>query len=308
MQEIKNYLSDITVRRRRRRIFAIIGLLCAVIFLLTAGGSWFFISSPFFQIEKIIITGNTFVSQSDAMSLLRATIITGAWWKSLLGLENILVWPDTLSQAGNPVFYPAVKNVSISKNYFKRTVSVRIEERESIGTWCFQKTQISDDVNADERGSAQKIGVGAIGENPRINLRESTSVCWLFDDEGIIFKRSPSTEGNLLMIVRDYSQKAAGLNSKIIAGQYMENFLSIIRVIRESSLGLKEMVIKNLALEEVEVLTRVGAAGTENPKFYFSLRFPANGALAAIESLYAKPGFKNLEYIDFRVENKVYYK
>ncbi|OGZ54373.1 MAG: hypothetical protein A3B25_01770 [Candidatus Ryanbacteria bacterium RIFCSPLOWO2_01_FULL_48_26] len=297
MQRAKNYLSEIAVRRRRRRVYSFIGGICIAVFFLIVGGGWFFVLSPFFQIEKIDIAGTALVSRSDAVSLLQATVAGGTWWKSLLGFGNILVWPDTLREARDLVFYPAVKDVSISKNYFERTVSVKIEERESIGIWCFHDARKHADDTQNNEESFQQLSAASVP-------RESASSCWWFDDEGVIFRRSPSAEGNLITIIRDYSQKSRGLNSKILPSKYIKNFLSIIGVIRESKAGLKEVVIKDLALEEVEALARTESG----PKLYFSLRFPANSALAAIGHLYAKPGFKNLHYIDFRVENKVYYK
>ncbi len=273
MQESQNYISEISVRRRRRRIYALLGMLGVAICVLAAGANWVFISSPFFQIEKVDISGNTLISRSDAMTLLEAGIVSGAWWKSVLGLNNMLVWPDSLTRAGSAAFYPIVKNVTISKNYFKRTVSVTIEEREPIGVWCY----------------------------------ENSGTCWWFDGEGVIFRRSPSAKGNLITVIRDYSQKGAGLNSKILPDQYVKNFLTIMEVMKKSKLGVKEIVIKDLALEEVEVRTRA-EPGPAGPILYFSLRSPSESALAAIQYLYGKPGFKNLEYIDFRVENKAYFK
>ncbi len=284
-----------------------------VFFLGLVGTGWLFISSPLFQIKKIDITGNNLVAHADVISLLHAKIFSGAWWKLLLGAENILVWPDTLVNANDMVFYPAIKTVSISKNYFRRTVSVKVHEREPIGVWCYQGTRTDVDIvrtnvdytqnNADN--NTQTISPktqSPIGfSDSSASVPRLSASCWWFDDGGVAFKRSPSTEGKLIMTVQDYSQKG-GLNSKILPDRFIGNFLSVIRVIQKSSVDEKEILVKDIAREEVEVLTHNG------PKLYFSLRFPADSALTAIEHLQGKPSFKNLRYIDFRVENKVYYK
>ena len=153
---------------------------------------------------------------------------------------------------------------------------MKIEERQPIGIWCY----------------------------------EDSGSCWWFDDEGVIFRRSPTTQGNLIAIVKDYSQTGGGLNSKILPDRFMKNFLSIIQVMQKSSLDEKEILLKDLAVEEVEVLLGAGpdSSGGRGPMLYFSLRFPADSALAAIEHLQEKPGLKNIKYIDFRVENRVYYR
>lgn len=303
MNETNNYLSRATARRRRRRAYIFFMACGAAVFLLLGGGSWLFISSPLFKIGKIDIAGNNLVSQSDVLNLLNTRITEGAWWKSLFGFGNMLVWPDKIIGAGDLVFYPAIKSVSISKNYFNRTVFVKIEERQPIGIWCYRGTQINTGINADTASSSS--GPRQSAYNPR-----ESATCWWFDDEGVIFRRSPTTQGNLIAIVKDYSQTGGGLNSKILPDRFMKNFLSVIRVMQKSSLNEKEILLKDLAVEEVEVLTGSGSdsGGAGSPKLYFSLRFPADSALAAIEHLQEKPGLKNLKYIDFRVENKVYYK
>ena len=302
MQDVDSYLfRDAKRRRRRRRIFFPLAALGVIFFSFVIGGSWVLIASPVFQLTEIYVTGNNLVPREDVINLLQSRILSAARWKRFLGLGNILVWPEKL-RAEEMAFYPTIQNISIEKEYMRRRITATIEERVAIGVWCYQKTQINADVYADERGFTVGIKADTISENPRINPHESASSCWRFDDQGVIFRRSPATEGGLITTVRDFSQTAGGMNSKILPERFLENFLSIMIVIRRAGINERGIMIKDLVREEVEVATSVG------PTLYFSLRFPADGALSAISRLERAPGLKKLQYVDFRVEDKVYYR
>lgn len=126
--------------------------------------------------------------------------------------------------------------------------------------------------------------------------------CWWFDREGMIFKRAFMAEGNLLNSVTDHSGRKLGLNIKVLPDKLLQSIFLIFEVLNESDLSVKEIKLENLGLEEVSVATYDG------PMIYFSLRFGTENMLAVIKSLMKKPDFNKLEYVDFRVENKVYYK
>ncbi|MEK7077437.1 MAG: hypothetical protein AAB967_04385, partial [Patescibacteria group bacterium] len=74
------------------------------------------------------------------------------------------------------------------------------------------------------------------------------------------------------------------------------------RVLGEAGVNWKEVRLNDLRLQEVEARVYGG------PRMRFSMRFPADNALGVIQSLMAKPEFPRLEYLDFRVERRAYYK
>ena len=72
--------------------------------------------------------------------------------------------------------------------------------------------------------------------------------------------------------------------------------------IKASGLTVEEIALHDIGLEEVDVSTYNG------PVIYFSLRFNAMEDLPVLQQLLAKPNFNSLQYIDFRTENRAYYK
>lgn len=315
MANIDNYVSGVQERRKRRRFYFFLAVVFGTIYFITLGASWIVLRSPVFHIQKIAITGNEAVATDDILSLLQSRVVRGEPLKALLGFGNILIWPEELLP-GDLIFIPSLKSLKIKKNYRERRIVVTVEERKPRGIWCLVKPQ----TDAEHTQTNADKGLTDVESFPResaLSQRGSAS-CWWFDDEGVIFKRALSAEGSLIITVNDYSQSGLGLNSKILPQSLIANALSVFRVLRASNLNIKEIRLRDLSLQELEVdtypSTPLDTARDKSlwagigPKIYFSLRFPADNNLAVIENFAVKPGFNKLQYLDFRVENRVYYK
>jgi hypothetical protein len=259
-------------KERRKKYFLLFWLLVGVYLVLLVAGLFLF-RSPFFHFQKFEVVGNERVSTEDVVGLLQARALQGAWrpLKALLGLHSMLIWPDMLSES-DLAFLPSVKSVILEKNYADRTITVIVKERQPYGIWC---------TDEDAGGPVR---------------------CMWFDTEGVLFERAIAAQGGIIMTVHDHSQKSLPLRGNILPEALTPNIFSIFKVLAASDIDRNEIVLDDLALEEVKVTTHNG------PELYFSLRFSAENDLAAIQDLMAKPGFGKLQYLDFRAENRVYYK
>jgi hypothetical protein len=126
--------------------------------------------------------------------------------------------------------------------------------------------------------------------------------CFWFDNTGTLFQKAFDTEGSELFAVHDYAQTGLGVGGKILPDLFISNLISILDTIEASSLTIKEIALNDLSLEEIDVSTYNG------PMLYFSLRFSASEDLPVLQELMEKPGFSSLQYVDFRTENRAYYK
>lgn len=307
MAEVDAYVQESHKRRKRRRAyFVFISVFLAVYFLLLAA-CWLVLKSPFFRVSSVVISGNKAVASSSIKDLLFSRVLRGKSLNALLGFGNILIWPKELDSA-DLVFLPQIKTLGIEKNLGDRKVTVTVEEREPYGIWCLMART---DASSTQTGADNSQTNPESQRGSALSQREPASdSCWWFDDEGFIFKRAPAAEGSSLVVVDDYSQDKLGLNFKVLPPEFIPNLFSIFRVLGASNLNVKGVELNNLALQELEVLTYPSTplGASDGPKLYFSLRFPADYTLQVIESFYAKPGFGKLQYLDFRVENRVYYK
>lgn len=273
--QIDSYVAD---RRRkqkkRKKYFWSIALFLAV-YLIFLGIFLFIVRLPAFQAQRIVVQGNSAVSQSDIMSLLEASIIRRGdlldapnnGTKALLGFDSMLIWPDVLPTSTVSTI-PQLSAITISKDYFLHTITVTVTERQPFGIWCLMP--------ADD--------------------------CYWFDYQGTVFAKALDTEGNAITVIHDYSQKSLSLNGPVLPEEFLPNLISIVNVLKGSGLNIQDVALNDITLQQIDVTVVNG------PMLYFSLRFPSDEDLPVLKNLIAMPGFDNLQYIDFTVQNRAYYK
>jgi hypothetical protein len=271
---LEDQLSEKHRKRRERttKLWAAAGVLAAA--LAAIGVLWFLFRSPFWDVRAVTVRGNRTVPAADIEG-----VITGGI-HSLFGASSILAWPSGELPARETELIPQLADISVSKSYWGHSIEVSVTERQPFAIWC------------------EMPKLGADG-NPVTN--ES---CFWFDAGGTIFEKAYDTEGSALFAVHDYSQTGLGLTQSILPGSpaaFVANFISILNAVKQAGLTVKEVALKDLSLQEIDVSTYDG------PDVYFSLRFPADNDLPVLQSLMAKPDFKKLQYVDFRVQNRAYY-
>lgn len=126
------------------------------------------------------------------------------------------------------------------------------------------------------------------------------SECFSFDADGVIFARGMPSEGSLIYNVRDYSNRNLGMLNFVLPEAKFNYLKEIFEVVKIAGLNYRFIEIQDLKKEEVRVVSLSG------PEIYFSLRFSPVFALTALQGIGS--GIEKLQYIDFRVENKAYYK
>lgn len=269
MVETGTYFYESQRRRRRERVYFKLISAFTVFFALILGGGWLVFRSSFFNVKEVTVLGNKDIKKEEVIGLVKKEILQGSFLINFLGFENFLAWPKEIGKE-SLAFLPTLANLQVKKNYGERSIVLTVTEREPFGVWCLKK-----------------------------NLPPE---CFWFDREGVIFKRFFEVEGNLIKSLNDYYGENLRLGSRILPKEFIPNLISIFEVIDHSSLSVKEIRLNDLGLQEIEVNTYDG------PKIYFSLRFSAGNTLAVIQSISEKTGLKKLEYLDFRVENRAYYR
>ncbi|MCL5733121.1 MAG: hypothetical protein M1334_00450 [Patescibacteria group bacterium] len=250
--------------RFRIRIFILGGALLILLVLIV----YILIESPLLRINKIEITGNNQTPQSDISQYLYSRILNSRF-SYFLGFYNFLSWPNRIGE-NNLALLPTIKQIDISKDYLRHVLVANVVERQPSGVWCFEK--------------------------------DGSPNCFWFDSEGIIFKKAFATSGNLVFSIDDYAQNIIPTGGKILPDSFLPNFFSIMQLLNDANLNIKEIRLNDLNLEEIEVDLNSG------PKIYFSLRFDPSNDLSVINYLRQNKNFNNLQYIDFRSENKAFYK
>ena len=321
MPDLEVHFSEGQKKRRRRKRFLVIAGIFGVIYLFVFAVLLIFTRYPIFKVREIKILGNITVSEEAVRDLYKMAIGRSNAFVRWNGMRNIVFAPSELP-ADLLKFIPAIRSTHVEKSLRTRSVEIVIGERTPFGIWCLSPRMNADDTRIDaDNGRAQmtanststQINPGTISLNqhfdPRLRpasdgqVRESASdECWWFDIEGVLFKRGVRASGNIIPSVQDASGRVLALNGVVLEADHFKNFLSILKILNSAGLSLKSVSLVSASADELRVETY------DDPALYFSLRFPPEGTLAVIENLQAKPDFQKLQYIDFRVEKRTYYR
>lgn len=168
---------------------------------------------------------------------------------------------------------PKIGDLEISKNLIKRSIKLTIEERGRLGIAC--------------------------------QVKEETEDCFYIDKQGVIFEQAPQTSGSLILLIKDYSQREFYLGKKIFE-QRIVDFISQARQGLSSEIGLTALDFNVLSFppKDLKVMTNEGWY------IIFDLEGDIKNQLRSIKVALEEKieNRENLEYVDLRIENRIYYK
>ncbi|MEK7590289.1 MAG: hypothetical protein AAB454_01105 [Patescibacteria group bacterium] len=118
-------------QRRRRIIFRIKIYLFSAAFLIILIAGWYFIANAsIFKIKFFEVNGLDIFSKEEFLSNIKPLVLRG-YFSNALGFDNIWAWPNKITYN-----HPALKQVRLDKDFWKRTITFDIEERLRYGIWC----------------------------------------------------------------------------------------------------------------------------------------------------------------------------
>lgn len=131
------------------------------------------------------------------------------------------------------------------------------------------------------------------------------NTCFYFNKDGIIFKDAPITSGSLITLVQDYSNRDYKLGDKIVDKSFIDAILEINdNLYAEIGLRVLSFDINSCPVEELKAMTNEGWY------ILFNLKQDIKSQLLALKvALKEKIQDRiNLQYVDLRIENRIYYK
>lgn len=259
--------------------------------VLLAGIFYVVVYSPMFRITQINIGNAQF--NGDLINNLKDFFVNQSKRTKFLGSDNILVW--RAGKLGGFEKSPEIAEISLKKDYTERTVNISVKLRERFGVWC-QNQPTTENKQLITDGEQPSFADASVG-------KQITASCWWFDKDGILFAGAPELEGNAINKVDDFSGRNLKLGDSVLNENLTFNLIKIFDVLEKSGLGIRALKLQNFILQEVVF----EQPQTLLPKIYFSLRFNPEFISTAVEDL-KKIGLEKIIYVDFRVENRVYYK
>jgi len=138
-----------------------------------------------------------------------------------------------------------------------------------------------------------------------IFCKQDTTDCFYIDRQGIIFEAAPKTSGGLVVLIKDYSNREIKLYDKILDPELINMILEIKDYLStEIGLSVASFDIDAYPAGKLRVITN------ESWYILFGLKQEIKKQLLSLKAvLDGKIQDRSLlQYVDLRIENRVYYK
>jgi len=264
--KVRNYRS--LARRRWRRFRLRTYLFVGLAGLIAGGLVYFILFSTFFRARVITVAGNLTALDEPTIIAMLELKNRDSWLGSLLDEKHLLRWRENTT-----IRHPLIKSVSVRRDFFTRTILIKIEERIRAGIWCYAAVAATD-----------------------------PAACYWHDAAGIILGPAPETAGALLTQINDDRSARPAIGATVIEPRYFAILSHILAELGKNSLHFNSFRLDQ-AHQELSAITETGT------RIVFSLRFkPTPPVFEFLKKLIDEKQLAKLNYVDLTVENRIYTK
>jgi len=198
--------------------------------------------------------------------------------------------------------FPEIGTVSLRKNFRPLQLEVKIKERERIGVWCaVEYRPVKENKEAVATSTEEEISVN---QNERV-IKE----CFYLDKTGVIYRPAPLIKGGLVLNIYSQPAKHYQIRERVVPLEIIDFILAIKKGLPEikftSDFSLETVDFEIISQEDLKVTTNLGW------QIYFNPVYSPQKQLKALEAVLkeeVKEAYRSLEYLDLRIEGRVYYK
>ncbi len=261
-------------RKRRLFLFKSIAIIFALIVFV--GLSSWVLYRPFMQIDEIIVNGNNVISDSEIIDIIKEN--TTGKYLFLFPRSNIFIYPENKIKALILTSFRQIKSVDIVRSGFQ-TLYIEIKEQRPYALWCIFDSSKNEQVQDN---------------------------CYFLNKGGLVFSKAPNFTGNVFF--RFYG----GLGSTNPIGKYylkVNSEFNRVDILINSIKGLGIVPIELHPLEDSDMELYM----EDGSKVLFTKEQSSSEVFNNLKIILESETFKNknmenVEYIDLRFGDKVYFK
>lgn len=282
-------------KSRKKRNASLKWLLIGGLFFCLLGGlAYFLIWSPYFWISRIEFESGEiprYYRQDDIKKIIQEALDKKIW--RLVPQKSVFLFSAKNTQSEISERYPEIKSVQVNKR-FPNGLKLAIKERAGVGVWC----QLE-----------QRVAATSSQEEMRV------SQCFNIDQEGIIYRESALVEGGFVLNIFSDKMAEPKIRDKVASGETMDFILKLknelpqIKTADNAAMAanttLAAVNFKTVSAEDLRVKTSADFEIFFNPSYSIETQL---NALRIVLDNEIKESYASLEYIDLRIEGRVYYK
>lgn len=264
------------LRTRRRRTRTVVLLSLAVLLAIVAYGVSFASYLPRFSIQHIEVAGTNDIQPDQIRTFVDNKLESNSF--AYLSPRNIFFYPRGAIEMGLREYFPRIESAKISReSLLANAISVSVHEREAFARWCPSTT----------------LRAGAATE------------CYAVDTTGFIFASATSTTRftSSYIFEGSISEGSSPIGQTYLPGRFA-GILTLLERLGQAGISAEKVSVEGEQDFSVELSRGFeihATFGTDVGLLVKNLEL-----ILASEALRGKEG--ELEYIDLRFGNRVYYK
>lgn len=225
------------------------------------------INTDRFNVDSFNFDGNISYDNQDLLSDIKTNYIIDRKLLAQLSVNNLFFWMLGRDEIFlNEKLLPSIREISITTDVFRRGVDIKVLEKEVFGVVC------------------------------------SDSNCFVFDDTGVVFRRSPNISGTLIPKIYDPHNRPIVIGLPFLRNpSWFEDIVSVISVLDSLNIGFTEITLGDSQTREWEIDIISG------PTLYFAFGSLPRDINRVLMALLEEIDISSTNYIDLRVEGRVYY-
>ncbi len=232
-----------------------------------------FVFSPFTRVENCVLGGTNELSYNDVLEKVKNSLEGN--FLGFIPKNNFFLVSEKRINRELTAEFKKIKSVEVTK-VFSQSIIVNITERKSLIVWC------------------------------------SGGPCYIIDEQGYAYTGtdldSPEVVQNNLIKITDTSARPVILGEKVLSEEYIRYLINLREEIEKTPIVeiTSEWMTPSAVAEEMEIFTQEGW------RMVFSAKITPEKAIRTLKTFLEEEideeKRKKLDYVDLRVENKVYYK
>lgn len=259
----------VSSRKLRRKRLILKTVIIVVIFAAVFTGIVVLFGMPYLQVEKIEIIGNDSIVEDDLLDAVKSKL--EGEYIGLFPKKNIFLVPERKILTELPKEFKRIKNISVEKKYFG-AIAVKIEERSNTAIFC-----------------------------------EEEENCAYADENGFVFEEAPYFSGAVFLKLTDQRSTDKTIEeyigSNLVEESEFKKIMEFAGLAAKTGGGITEVVLRKENI--YDFYTKEGWKIILNDK-----NEPKSAYLNLITAIGAniKDRQAELDYIDLRLGNKIYFK